>query len=266
MQQRGRPTSITEYETEHIGDDIYRITAPPKGFQQYLVLGQERALLIDSGFGWGSLKKVVEELTRLPVVLVNTHGHPDHCGGNAEFGTAWLYPDDNELCERKCSFEARLDEAMHWELEQAQQMLQPTPPAPAALADGQVFDLGGRKLIVIHIPGHSRGSVCLFEEQTGTLFAGDNVQGFATALTEECAANVSVYLQSMEKLAALPIRRVCSGHMPAVLPPDLIGKKIRCARRILSGEPGDWVKTRMGECYEMTEEGTSICYIPEKAH
>lgn len=265
MEQRKRPEPIKDYIVSDLGEGIFNITAPPMRFQQYLVLGTEKALLIDSGFGLGSLKKVVDRLTSLPVVLINTHGHPDHGGGNAEFGRPLLHPDDNELYRCKCSFESRLEEAFHWGLEDAPQQLQPTPPEPLPLADGHVFHLGGRELRAIHTPGHSRGSVCIFDERTGTLFSGDNVQGMATALTEECAANVSTYLASMEKLAALPVKAICTGHMPAVLPPDYIGKKILCARRILAGEPGETVRSRIGECLAMTVDGTSIHYTPDRA-
>lgn len=265
MEPRKRPEPIKDYLVSDLGEGIINITAPPMRFQQYLVLGEEKALLIDSGFGLGSLKKVVDGLTDLPIILVNTHGHPDHGGGNAEFGPPLLHPDDHELYAHKCAFETRLEEALHWGREDVAEKLQPTPPAPLPLEDGHVFDLGGRTLRVIHAPGHSRGSVCIFDERTGTLFAGDNVQGMATALTEDCAACVSVYLASMEKLAALPVKAICTGHMPAVLPPDYIDKKIRCARRILAGEQPETVRSRGGECLGMTVDGTSIHYTKDNA-
>ena len=93
------------------------------------------------------------------------------------------------------------------------------------MEDGHIFNLGGRILTVYHTPGHSRGSVCIFDENTGTLFTGDNVQAMATALLEDCATNVSTYLASMEKIACLPVKRICGGHMPPVLTPDYITKK-----------------------------------------
>ena len=266
MEQRKRPEPLKEYLVNDIGNGIINITAPPMRFQQYLVLGGEAALLIDSGFGMGSLKKVVDSLTDLPVVLVNTHGHPDHCGGNAEFGSPYLHPDDNELYARKCSYEMRLDEAMHWGIEDAAQRLQKELPAPIPMEDGHVFDLGGRKLTVYHTPGHSRGSVCIFDAQTGFLFAGDNLNAMATALLEECAANVSTYLSSMEKIAKLPVKKVCTGHMPALVEPDCIGKKIECARRILAGELGEFVQGRMGDGYMLTVDGTSIHYTADRAN
>ena len=265
MEQTKRPEPIKAFYTTDLGNGIINITAPPMRFQQYLVLGVEKALLIDSGFGLGSLKAVVDSLTELPVILVNTHGHPDHCGGNAEFGRAYLHPDDNELYARKCSFEMRLDEAMRWGLKDAGENLQKETPEPIPMECGHVFDLGGRLLRVIHTPGHSRGSVCIFDEQTGFLFAGDNLNAVSTALVEDCAATVSEFLASMEKLAALPVAAICTGHMPAVITADYIGKKIECARRVLAGERGEYIKTPMGEGYKLSIDGTGIHYSPDRA-
>ncbi len=266
MEQRKRPEPLKEYLVNDLGDGIFNITAPPMRFQQYLVLGEEKALLIDSGFGMDSLKKIVDGLTDLPIILVNTHGHPDHGGGNAEFGSPYLHPDDNELYAYKCSYEMRLEEAMHWGVEGAADRLQKDLPAPIPMEDGHAFDLGGRTLTVFHTPGHSRGSVCIFDEATGTLFTGDNVQAMATALLEDCATNVSTYLASMKKIALLPVKRICGGHMPPVLTPDYIGKKIECAKRVLAGEEAEYVKGRMGEGYMMTVDGTSIHYTADRAN
>lgn len=256
---------MKEYLVNDFGDGIINITAPPMRYQQYLVLGSERAMLIDTGFGIDSLKKTIDTLTDLPIILVNTHGHPDHGGGNAEFGRPYLHPDDNELYAYKCSYEVRLEEAMHWGIERLEERLQPTPPEPVPMADGQVFDLGGRILRVIHTPGHSRGSVCIFDEQTGTLFAGDNLNEKSTALVESCATTVSEYLASMEKLTRFPVQRICTGHVPAVLTPDYIEKKIICAKRILAGERGEWYETFMGSGYKLAEDDTAIFYAPDRA-
>lgn len=265
MEKRKRPEPIRDYMVTDLGGGVFNITAPPMRFQQYLVLGSEKALLIDSGFGLDSLKKVVDGLTDLPVILVNTHGHPDHGGGNAEFGSPYLHPADNGLYAYKCAYETRLEEARHWGVEDVEARMQPTPPTPTPLEDGHIFDLGGRTLRVIHTPGHSRGSVCIFDEQTGTLFAGDNLNAMATAMTEDCAATVGEFLASMEKLAVLPVKTICTGHMPAVIEPGYIEKKIECAKRILAGEQGEYFKTPMGEGYKVTVDGTAIHYAPDRA-
>ena len=76
----GRPAPIRDFEVTDHGSGIFEITAPPMRFKQYLVVGEEKALLIDTGFGIYSLKEKVRGITELPVTVVNTHAHPDHMG------------------------------------------------------------------------------------------------------------------------------------------------------------------------------------------
>ena len=102
-----RPQMQKEITCENLGNGIYNIATPPVGFQQYLILGQEKALLIDSGMGIGSLRKEVEKITDLPVILINTHGHPDHAGGNAEFAPALMCPAEFDVYEQMATLEYR---------------------------------------------------------------------------------------------------------------------------------------------------------------
>ncbi|MCD7817506.1 MAG: MBL fold metallo-hydrolase, partial [Lachnospiraceae bacterium] len=141
---------------------IYNISAPPVGFQQYLVLGKERALLIDTGMGIGSLKSVVEQITDLPITVINTHGHPDHAGGNAEFAPALMCPDEFDVFEKMANREFRVQDVSHMpDGSSFIDQLQPDPPSPIAVADGEIIDLGGRTLKVLYTPGHTHGSICI---------------------------------------------------------------------------------------------------------
>lgn len=263
MEKKHKPEMIKEHIVTDMGNGIINITAPPLRFQQYLVMGEERALLIDTGFGIDTMKPLTDAMTKLPIILVNTHGHPDHSGGNAEYGRPYLHPSDNEVYAVKCSYEARLDEAGGWQLEDAAQRLQPSPPEPIALPEDYVFDLGGRKLRVIHTPGHTRGSICLLDDKTNYLFSGDTVQSTPTALLGEYATTVSEYLESLKKLLEYPIEAICPGHRCSLLSADLIEKKIRCANWILDGNRGELIDSREGPAYEVSLDGAAIRYSPE---
>ncbi|MCC8076764.1 MAG: MBL fold metallo-hydrolase [Oscillospiraceae bacterium] len=260
-----RPEPITDFAVHELDDGIFNITAPPMHFQQYLVLGLTRAMLIDTGFGVLSLKRIVDGLTDLPVVLVNTHGHPDHVGGNAEFDRPYLHPLDNALYAHASTYEERMEEARGWKFWQGALELQPTPDAPLPLEDGQVFDLGGRMLTAILTPGHTQGSICLLDAQTGVLFSGDTVQRTPTALMEPCATDVSVYLRSLEALAELPVRRICPGHFHDNVPVEMISMKLECCKRILSGQPGTPIRTRTGSGLEMVFQDAVIDYREDNA-
>lgn len=124
------------------------------GVNLFLIAGERRAVLVDSGFGGNAeLRREAEELCGLPVELVHTHGHGDHTGGDALWEEVWLHPGDWPEYRR-----------MRGETT----CLRP-------LEDGMVFDLGGRKLEVLHIPGHTPGSVALLDRKHRLLFSGDTV-------------------------------------------------------------------------------------------
>lgn len=265
MEQKHPPMPVQrEITVTDIGDRMFNISTPPVGFQQYLVLGEERAALIDTGMGIGSLKKAVESVTDLPVVVINTHCHPDHAGGNAEFAPALFNPAELDVFKKMATLEFRIQDVSRMPGGQEWvPQLQPMGPEPVAARDGQIVDLGGRRLQIIFTPGHTHGSLCVFEEAAGVLFTGDNVQANATALREWNSSTVEEFHESLEKLAKLPVKRILGGHRPNDNPPDLLQRKLACAKQILDGAEGV-EKTHMGQtAYEYAFEGTAIMYRRE---
>lgn len=193
------------HETRQVSRGVWSI-AEPSHVTMWLVEGQERAVLLDTGLGISRLRPVVQELTTLPVSVVNTHYHFDHVGGNVEFeqtaihkaGAALLTePVPHDLLERYLRYAGELLEAAthlravdhhYFHLMDSDSEPRPFPPdfdpaswqiAPQAptqtLADGDHIDLGGRELQVLHTPGHSEDSICLLDNQSGILFGGDTI-------------------------------------------------------------------------------------------
>ena len=171
------------FEVYRIQPDLYAIYEPGH-FQEvisYLITGREKALLVDTGLGMGNIRQVVEQLTSLPVVVMNTHTHFDHIGGNALFDT--VYAPDHPEARRRLSAGATAAELAGEVTEGAN--ARPWPqgfdPAHYAIApcaftpapEGTVFDLGGWKLRVIDTPGHSPDSIMLAEDNRKLLFTGD---------------------------------------------------------------------------------------------
>ena len=258
----GRPAPIRDFITEDKGNGIFEITAPPMRFKQYLVVGEEKALLIDTGFGMGSLKKVVESLTEKPVIVVNTHGHPDHGGGNYEFSAVYLHSEDWELYAYKCA-DARLEEANHWPVE-GEVQLQPYQPETLPLEDGQVFDLGGRLVDVLHTPGHTAGSVSLFDRQTRSLFTGDNTNAHGVFVDNMSPGTVTEYRDSLRRMKALSPSVLYTGHMPGAVAPEQLDRLLACAQKVLDGEKGEFEKGRMSTGWKVESDGISFTYVEGK--
>ncbi len=245
-----------------LGDGIYNISTPPVGFQEYLVLGDERALLIDTGMGVGSLRPTIDEITSLPVTVINTHGHPDHAGGDAEFDPPLLCPADFDVYEQMATRAYRKQDVSHMPGgETFVPMLQPDGPAPVAVEDGAILDLGGRTLQVIYTPGHTHGSICIFDEQTGTLFAGDIVME-RVGLCEWNSTSVETYRDSLLRLKELPIKKILCGHKPNIHGPELLDKDLYCAQQILDGAPVKEAVNRDGTtCLQYAADGVCINFI-----
>lgn len=258
----GRPAPIRDFEVTDKGNGIFEITAPPMRFKQYLVVGEEKALLIDTGFGMGSLKAVVDKLTDKPIILVNTHGHPDHGGGNYEFGAPYLHPADAALYAYKCA-DARFEEASHWPMG-GEVKLQPYQAETLPLEDGQLFDLGGRVIETICTPGHTAGSVCFYDRETGALFTGDNTNAHGVFIDNQSPGTVTEYLASLKKMKALSPSVLYSGHMPGAVAPEQIDRLIGCAEKVLGGEKGEKTEGRMNSGWKVESEGVSFTYVEGK--
>ena len=143
----------------------------------YLIEGQTHAMLIDTANGQEDLRAIVEGLTRLPVIVVNTHGHGDHIFGNVYFQEAWMHPADFELADTFMGY-AKEELDKH--------SLKPCPLKPLSI--GQVFDLGGLQLEVISLPGHTPGSIGLLDRQDRILFTGDAVNTHLWMQLDGCSS------------------------------------------------------------------------------
>lgn len=208
----------------------------------YLLEGSERSLLIDTGLGICDISVPVSELTSKHVTAALTHAHWDHIGGLWHYGDfcahaaelSWLtggFPLPaaavREMLARGGALPEGFDTAKY-ELFQG---------APARLLeDGDVIDLGGRRIEAVHTPGHSPGHLCYYERERGYLFTGDLVyEGELYAFYP--STDPEAYLASVEKISALPVGRVLPAHFSLGVAPGLI-TEIRDALRCLaaSGE------------------------------
>lgn len=258
---------ITEISFSDMGNGVYDFECPPVGFHCYLVVGSERAVMVDTGMGIGSLMEKIREITDLPVSVILTHGHPDHGGGTAEFDKVEMWENDFDVYEKMASREFRIQDVGHMPGgEETIKKLQPTGPAPSGLADGQEIDLGGRSLKVIYAPGHTHGSICILDDKTGYMFTGDNVQAFETTLREWNSGTIEQYVQSLEKLKTFNPVLLLGGHGPNRNQPDQIDKFIECAKDILAGAEGEERPNRMGGGvnYIYAKDGVQLCYSKDK--
>ena len=208
----------------------------------YLVLGRERAALIDSGIGVGDMRARVDEVTSLPCTVLNTHYHWDHCGANAQFDETAIHELEAGLVAKKQNL-GWVRRAM--EVPSARAVLPPgfdpaayrvVPKRPTrTLRDDDLIDLGERTLQVLHIPGHSPGHVAYLDQEDGLLFTGDTAyRGPLYACFQ--GGDPVAFVESVKRLAALPgVTTVCPGHNDVIADPDWLGELAECAEAAVTG-------------------------------
>ncbi|MGN1020359.1 MAG: MBL fold metallo-hydrolase [Aristaeellaceae bacterium] len=178
---------LREYPFARISPGVYEIDEFDNA-SIYLVEGEERAALIDTGIGLGDLRAFAATLTDRPLTVLLTHNHRDHAGNAPLFPEVWLSELDQRMgpmirpltaresrmqyarntCRRHPEKRYPWTEADMTEYPPAQEPLMRT------LSDGDVIDLGGRTLRCVWTPGHTPGSMSFIDSRTGALFCGDS--------------------------------------------------------------------------------------------
>ena len=213
MTRKERIYTVTELE-----QGLYRI-GNSMVFMD-LIVGSHHALLFDTGYGFGSLWDVVKSITDKPLYVVNSHGHVDHACGNAQFGGAYIHPLDMALAREHNTRKMRMAELetaevpMDFDLEGYLSLgtgeLKPT-------GDGDSFDLGGLTLEIVHLPGHTAGSIGLWCPERKLLWVGDAMNSFVWLFLPE-ARHLDTYIETLHKAAALPFTHMIQSHEPCPVP------------------------------------------------
>lgn len=230
----------------------------------FLVEGEDRAALIDTGCGIGQLAQVVRELTDKPLVIVLTHDHFDHTGGVSQFPNVpvYLHPADGE---RAAETHAQMQQIMNgtginqlrrfyitsrapirYPEASVEELLTLVPEEEGSLAynwqpiaDGEQIDLGGRVLKIVHTPGHTPGEICILDSASRTLFSGDTAnvgiilmrqEGNDPCLIQECNHTMAK-LWSMEGM----YDRLGVGHDAVTISKQIVKDYLDLTAGLLDG-------------------------------
>ena len=215
-------SSDSWYEIKKLDDDISLILesqiSPDWRCNIWHVRGRDCDLIIDTGLGLRPIAQDITEITERPVIALCTHSHHDHSGGLFQF-------------ESRCGHHAEADifanptrQTTTADLMEAQYVkVSPyggfdvdawcVQPAPLTneVEEGDIIDLGDRSFQVLHFPGHSPGSIALWEEKTGIMFTGDTL--YDGVLFDHLYHSVpELFRESLQRLKTFPLRTVHGGH------------------------------------------------------
>lgn len=170
---------------EKLHESLYRLQ-DEDGCTAYLIVGKEKAYMIDTGMGRTPLMPQIRAITLLPVELLLTHGHPDHYGAAGEFNTIWVHEDEKALIARSVSLCERFgvrpleNDKLH------------------SFNDRNVFDMGSLTLEALPLPGHTPGSCAFGVPEWKELFVGDAIgSGKIVLLTLPGSLMISQYRNAL---------------------------------------------------------------------
>lgn len=180
----------------------------------FLLEGDDKALLIDTGIGVFDIPSCIRRYTDKPLIVALTHGHLDHAGGNSWFEEVYLHEDDFEMA-RNNSKEMRTGYVMDmmaksqglYSLTEENVIDGPYDTRLLPINEGDVISLGNRDVVVYETPGHTLGSVCFLDVKERILFSGDacnvNTLLICSADSDSEKGTMSALLASARKIEGL---------------------------------------------------------------
>ena len=240
------------FEVYRIADGIFAIYESGQ-FEEvisFLVTGEDRALLFDTGLGIGDMKRVVEQLTDLEIVVLNSHTHYDHIGGNHQFDT--IYGRDTEYTRSRAAGSQPdavaefLKEGWVWKPLPDGFVVEDYRSRSFAISrfvdEGDVIDLGGRKLEILSTPGHAPDSICLLDRENRLLLTGDSFY-LAPLYTHLEGSDFLDYAVTAARLAGLAedIDAALTSHNVPIVEPRYMTALGEAFDRIEHGRASDYV-------------------------
>lgn len=224
---------MTSYNTVKIAKGFYSIEQD--FVRSFLIEGDKEALLIDTGVGGGNLKEYVEQITKLPVTVIFTHGDGDHVGGAGQFEKRFMHPAEFDYYKNKHENRDTVSMEPIWE--------------------GDIINLGSYRFEVILLPGHTPGSIALLEREKHFLIGGDSIQTGKIYMFGN-GRNFEAFRASMKKLQGMlkDFDTVYASHDALSVPADTVNQLYIGAGRVMEkkviGKPGELSFDKNVKSYE----------------
>lgn len=198
----------------------------------FLLLGEETAILIDTGLGIDNIKRITDQLTDLPITVITTHVHVDHIGSHGQFENIYVHEADEDWLINGIKG-LPIDQIRK---DISRDITKPIPETFNAatytpfqgkpsglLRDGDVIDIGKRKLTIYHTPGHSPGHISIFDNSNGYLFTGDLLYDEMPIYAFYPSTSPTDLVQSLEKISAISnVTKIFGSHYTLGIDPSIL--------------------------------------------
>lgn len=279
------------YQIIPFDNNIFRITSP-EGVYMELFIGTHHALLLDTGFGFGNLKFTIQSITSLPLIVVNTHAHLDHCNGNYQFTDCpiYIHKNDWDMYDNNYKQENRkktLNQARHKKLDwnsdeyvnilpddlKDDNYIYANKGMTKPLTEGMIFNLGDITLTTIEVPGHTSGSCALLHNESGNLYIGDAAN---SNMVLGFGGSIELYKETLHKLQKLDFQHMILSHDSQLKEKSVLNDYIDCIENIdrqnfvtvaslFDFEHKDYMYIRKGYSFsDMNKPGFSSFIVSDK--
>lgn len=198
----------------------------------FLLIGKDKAALIDTGLGIDGIKRMTDKLTDLPIIVLTTHVHADHIGSHGQFEHIYVHEAEEDWLVngiKKLSIEQIRKDISRDITRPVPETFDPSTYMPyqgqptGLLHDGDVIELGERSLTVYHTPGHSPGHIALFDSSRGFLFTGDLLYDETPVYAFYPTTDPVDLVNSLDRISRIPgVRKIYGAHNSIGLDPELL--------------------------------------------
>lgn len=210
------------------------------GVRLFLLAGTEKALLIDSGMNLNNARDIAAGLTGLPLSLLNTHADRDHIGSNEQFDAFYMHPAEEPVYRRFGKSGTIIP-----------------------VREGDSLNLGDRELRIMHLPGHTPGSIAVLDVQNKVLISGDPIQAHGRIFMFGDHRNMEDYIASLEHLESFADQfdEIWPSHADIPVSPAVIRKLRDGAQAVLDGTIQGKTTEFFGQCIVVYDLGfcTLLC-------
>ena len=275
------PNDTGWFEIVELPNQVYAFWEPghAEEVNAFLIVGTERDVLYDTGMGIASIGRALADLRdaegwpERELMVVNSHNHLDHNGGNTDFDEAWIIEDEWAIRKLTEGIGSAGDFVSYWDQlkdhpgVEAPAGFDPTtfriPPFPLEnirfLADGDIVDLGNRRFRVVHTTSHSPDGLALYDEEHGILFGGDTFIG-----DEFLIRDLDLLEQDLLIAKDLEVEWHYCSHGPQLIEVMRSGYHLSIIRRMIKGEREEGETTFAGNVFPLYElGGVAVVLAPE---
>lgn len=260
---------ITVPEFKRINATTYALSEGLNQSGVYLLLGKKDAILIDAANGLSNLPAGIKKITKLPVTVINTHGHYDHTRGNHYFDKVYLSEKDKQVYQKynQKAFVSKLISSRTPPIirfvmsEQTKTILSvPIKRDVLPLPKNKMFNFSGRKLEIVELPGHTPGSIGIIDDATKSMFVGDALTHSGYLLDLDESLSPKVQKESLLKIKALfksgRITAAYGGHVTTPLTLKDVNNGLMMIDKIISGD----LTAKEKESGEISHQGMTVMF------